>query len=110
MQRIIIKRFRFINKKLWWKGCTCANEQIPRRARKSAFPRIVHFAHCQKFLTCQRLFKRELFFRRNVFYLSLIHCFYIIFSKCKYNVKVKSEVLFFDKLWSIKKLQIPQAA
>ena len=29
----------------------CANERIPRRARKSAFPGIVHFAHCQKLLT-----------------------------------------------------------
>ena len=29
----------------------CANERIPRRARKSAFLGIVHFAHCQKLLT-----------------------------------------------------------
>ena len=28
----------------------CANERIPRRARKSAFPGIVHFAHCCTFL------------------------------------------------------------
>ena len=28
----------------------CANERIPRRARKSAFLGIVHFAHCCTFL------------------------------------------------------------
>ena len=37
----------------------CANERIPRRARKSAFLGIVHFAHCQKFLACQESLKRN---------------------------------------------------
>ena len=37
----------------------CANERIPRRARKSAFPGIVHFAHYQKFLACQMSPKRK---------------------------------------------------
>ena len=37
----------------------CANERIPRRAGKSAFLGIVHFAHCQKLLACQRLLKRN---------------------------------------------------
>ena len=31
----------------------CANERIPRRARKSAFLGIVRFARYQKFLACQ---------------------------------------------------------
>ena len=45
--------------------CKCANEQIPRRARKSAFPGIVHFAHCQKLLACLGSLKRNSPFRPN---------------------------------------------
>ena len=37
----------------------CANERIPRRARKSAFLGIVHFAHFQKLLACRGLLKRK---------------------------------------------------
>ena len=39
----------------------CANERIPRRARKSAFLGIVHFAHCQKLLACQGSLNRKVF-------------------------------------------------
>ena len=35
----------------------CANERIPRRARKSAFLGIVHFAHCRTFLNSHSLKK-----------------------------------------------------
>ena len=43
----------------------CANERIPRRARKSAFLGIVHFAHCQSFLNCQNTtFKHAAFSHR----------------------------------------------
>ena len=37
----------------------CANERIPRRARKSAFLGIVYFAHCQKILACRGSLKRN---------------------------------------------------
>ncbi len=35
----------------------CANERIPRRARKSAFLGIVHFAHCHTFLNSHSFLK-----------------------------------------------------
>ena len=35
----------------------CSNERIPRRARKSAFLGIVHFAHCHTFLNSHSFLK-----------------------------------------------------
>ena len=40
----------FLKYCLQMNSIACANERIPRRARKSAFLGIVHFAHCCTFL------------------------------------------------------------
>ena len=43
--------------KLYTEKSVCANERIPRRARKSAFLGIVHFAHCHTFLNSHSFLK-----------------------------------------------------
>ena len=78
--------------------CKCANEQIPRRARKSAFPGIVHFAHCQKLLACQGCLNGSFFLAKIQRYVFPVFIFLLFQNTTPYDCSVRCTPTIFSTL------------